>query len=67
MMGRGRLGDENGRGETGEYTLTNAGPACTGPPAMDFTGDCKVDGSDFIVFTQGWLECGLEPAEFCWE
>ena len=42
-------------------------PVCVDPPAMDFNDDCKVDFRDFAMFTQSWLECGLDPNETCWE
>jgi hypothetical protein len=54
-------------GETGDYTLTVFGPQCTGPLAMDFNDDCKVDFQDFAIFSQSWLECNLEPPDVCWQ
>ena len=31
---------------------------CLAQPTMDFDGDCKVSMSDFVAFTQHWLEAG---------
>ena len=53
-------------GEKGNYTLTVMGPECIRPPAMDFNGDCKVDFADFAIFSQSWLECGLDDPNACW-
>jgi hypothetical protein len=40
---------------------------CVNPPLYDFSGDCKVNFVDLAMFLTGWLDCGLEPNEFCWQ
>ena len=34
-------------------------------PEMDFSGNCVVDFSDFALFAQHWLDCGLYPQSYC--
>ena len=40
-------------------------PRCLHPPAMDFTGDCRVNLADFAVFAAQWLTCGLDQPTAC--
>ena len=52
------------------YAVILDGPAvaqCTAAIQGDVNGDCKVDLTDFAVMTAHWLECNLEPQEFCWQ
>ncbi len=39
---------------------------CPEPLRMDFNGDCKVDFADFAIFSESWLDCGLQPETACW-
>jgi hypothetical protein len=34
-------------------------PFCINPPAVDYTGDCKVTMDDLVIFFEGWLASGL--------
>ena len=40
-------------------------PRCVDPPAMDFTGDCRVNLADFALFAEQWLACGYDLPEAC--
>jgi hypothetical protein len=40
-------------------------PVCQTRPTMDFNNDCKVNLADFVLFTEQWLSCGLDPQESC--
>lgn len=40
-------------------------PVCENKPDMDFDNDCKVGLSDFVLFAQEWLLCGLQPQDSC--
>lgn len=44
------------------YTDVRGGQICAVRPAMDISGDCVVDISDFALIAGQWLECGLVPA-----
>jgi hypothetical protein len=35
------------------------GAFCVNQPALDYSGNCKVDLADFAIFAQAWMECGL--------
>jgi peptidyl-prolyl cis-trans isomerase A (cyclophilin A) len=35
--------------------------------AGDLNGDCTVDISDFSTLASQWLDCNIDPPEFCWE
>jgi beta propeller repeat protein len=54
--------DQAGRSPNGDGEII---PVCTAKPTMDFDGDCKVNLADFVLFTDQWLSCGLEPQESC--
>lgn len=41
------------------------GSYCAQYPTADFNKDCRVDIEDFALFSQGWLECNLEPQSLC--
>jgi len=43
------------------YTDIKGGELCAVRPAMDLSGDCVVDISDFAMFAGQWLDCGLVP------
>jgi len=40
---------------------------CGGYLAGDLNGDCVVDISDFSTFASQWLDCNIDPPEFCWQ
>ena len=40
---------------------------CGGYFAGDLNGDCVVDINDFSTFASQWLNCNIEPPEFCWQ
>ena len=35
--------------------------------AGDLNGDCTVDINDFSALASQWLDCNIDPPEFCWE
>ena len=35
--------------------------------AYDLNGDCTVDINDFSILASQWLDCNIDPPEFCWE
>jgi len=35
--------------------------------AGDLNGDCTVDINDFSTLASQWLDCNIDPAEFCWQ
>lgn len=43
------------------------GPVCVAPVQGDINDDCKVDFTDFVLLTQNWLDCNLDPPSACWE
>ncbi len=36
-------------------------PFCVSNPALDLSGNCRVDISDLAIFAQSWLDCNLFP------
>ena len=38
---------------------------CVDPPAMDFTGDCRVRLDDLAIFLLDWLSCERMPVSTC--
>ncbi len=40
---------------------------CGGYLVGDLNGDCVVDINDFSTLAMQWLDCNIEPPEFCWE
>ncbi len=48
-----------------EKYFSSRGSYCTQYPAADFNNDCVVDLQDFAQFSQGWLECNIEPQSLC--
>jgi len=45
----------------GDYTILDS------RFAGDLNGDCVVDVYDFSTPASQWLDCNIEPPEFCWE
>lgn len=41
-------------------------PECLVPLKGDLNNNCKVDFTDFALFTADWLSCNLDPQEACW-
>ena len=41
------------------------GAYCPEYPLMDFSGNCRVGIEDFVIFSQSWLQCNLEPQSLC--
>jgi peptidyl-prolyl cis-trans isomerase A (cyclophilin A) len=35
--------------------------------AGDLNSDCTVDINDFSILASQWLDCNIDPPEFCWE
>ncbi len=35
--------------------------------AYDLNGDCTVDINDFSILASQWLDCNIDPVEFCWQ
>jgi beta propeller repeat protein len=33
----------------------------------DLNSDCTVDINDFSILASQWLDCNIDPSEFCWE
>ena len=33
--------------------------------AYDLNGDCTVDINDFSILASQWLDCNIDPPEFC--
>ena len=33
----------------------------------NLNGDCTVDINDFFTLASQWLDCNIDPAEFCWQ
>ncbi|MHC4221216.1 MAG: hypothetical protein ACYST9_02245 [Planctomycetota bacterium] len=54
-------------GETGNYTLRISGSECVSRPAGDINGDCKVDFQDLAIVCGGWLDCGYDDPNACWQ
>ena|GEM_PF-1971972 len=55
-------------GGTAEASKSDSGeiqPVCSGYPSMDFNKYCRVDLADFLIFSQSWLECNLDPRDTC--
>lgn len=50
-----------------EIYAANITPVCLAPVKGDLNGDCKVDFADFVLLTQNWLECNLDPPSAYWE
>ena len=50
-----------------EIYAANIAPVCLAAVQGDLNGDCKVDFSDFVLFTQNWLQCNFDPPSACWE
>lgn len=48
-----------------EKYFSSRGSYCTQYPEADFNKDCYVDLQDFAQFSQGWLECNIEPQSMC--
>jgi len=48
-----------------EGTIPSPPPICTNHPFSDVNWDCKVDYLDFIIMVSEWLDCNLDPIEFC--
>lgn len=44
-----------------EYTGISGQTVCYTPPALDYTGDCRVNLDDFAVFASYWLDCAIVP------
>ena len=44
-----------------EYTDVSGDTVCYDPPALDYTGDCRVTLDDFAVFASHWLDCAIVP------
>lgn len=44
-----------------EYTGVSGDTVCYDPPALDYTGDCRVTLDDFAVFASHWLDCAIVP------
>lgn len=42
-------------------------PMCVDRPLMDYNGDCRVTMIDFAVFANHWFDCGMVPANACWQ
>ncbi len=47
------------------YVDIMGGELCVEIPEMDLNQDCTVDVQDFILFVEGWLDCGIAPAIEC--
>ena len=65
--GRINIGAYGGTAQASKSTSGIVEPVCISPPAADLNGDCRVDLLDFAVMAGGWLDCGLDPQEACWE
>lgn len=49
------------------YGNVTVPPICLNRPVGDINYDCKVNMLDFALLASGWLDCGLDPPEACWE
>lgn len=59
-------GNRRNMGRYGQTAQASQSPTCTGELAGDLTGDCRVDFADFAKMASHWLDCKIEPSEYCW-
>ncbi len=60
---------DNRNGNWNIYAIILDGPEvaqCTSSIEGDVNGDCKVDLTDFALISSHWLECNLQPEQYCW-
>ena len=49
------------------YGNVTVPPVCLNRPIGDINYDCKVNMLDLALLASGWLDCGLDQPEACWE
>ena len=54
------------QGAYGGTAEASKSPDCTEALLSDLNHDCRVDFLDFAIFVSQWLECRIEPPDFCW-
>ena len=59
-------GNRANMGFHGRTVEAGKSPTCSGTVIGDFTNDCRVNIADFAEFALHWLECNIDPHEFCW-
>jgi hypothetical protein len=60
-------GDRINQGAYGGTAEASKSPYCAETLLSDLNHDCRVDFIDFAIFVSEWLECRIEPPEFCWQ
>jgi len=60
-------GDRINQGADGGTAEASKSPYCAETLLSDLNHDCRVDFIDFAIFVSEWLECRIEPPEFCWQ
>ncbi|MCK5172353.1 MAG: hypothetical protein KAR47_03125, partial [Planctomycetes bacterium] len=60
-------GNRRNIGVYGQTAEASQSPTCMNTSmTADLTGDCMVRIDDFAIFAGQWLDCNIEPVEFCW-
>lgn len=51
----------------GRSAEASKSPTCSAAIPADLTNDCRVDLGDLSMFASYWLDCNIDPPQFCWQ